>query len=181
MEQKNTSVFYNALIWGIIIGLVFIIYSVVLYILDLTTNRTLGMLSFLILVAGLVIATLNYRNSVRGGYISFGTAFSFGILVAVFAAVISSVYSYIQMTVIDPGIIQKIQDLAMEKMTQKGIPEEQLDSVMEISRKFMSPIVISISALIQTALFGVVFSLIIGAIFKKDNPEEVTVPDDAIK
>jgi hypothetical protein len=180
MEQKNTSVFYNSLIWGIIIGLVSVIYSVVLYILDLSLNRTLGLLSLLILLAGLVIAILNYRDSVRGGFISFGTAFSFGILVAVFAGVISSIYTYVQMTVIDPGMQDKIIEMASEKYLEKGVPEDQLDTVMEFSKKFMSPVFMTISGIFQSAVLGVVLSLIIAAIFKRNNPEEEIGSDGAV-
>jgi hypothetical protein len=180
MEQKNTSVFYNALIWGIIIGLVSVIYSVVLYILDLATDRTLTMLGLIITVAGLVIATLNYRNSVRGGFIPFGAAFSFGILVVLFSGVISSVYSYLQMTIIDPGIQDKMMEMAMEKMAEKGMPEDQIDSMMEMSKKFMNPVVLTVSGLFYIALIGTILSLITAAIFKKDNPEEVIESRDAV-
>jgi hypothetical protein len=176
MEQKNTSVFYNALIWGIIIGLVSVIYSVVLYILGQATNNQLGYLGFIILLGGLIVATLNYRNSVRGGYIHFGTAMGFGILVIVFAGIISSVYGYIQMTVIDPGIHEQILEKSMEKAMEKGLPEDQIDAAMDITKKFLSPVVLAITSLIMSAFIGTVLSVITAVIFKKDDPEEVIEP-----
>jgi len=44
MEKKNPSVVLNALIWGVIIGLISIVYSVILYMLNQTFNRALAML-----------------------------------------------------------------------------------------------------------------------------------------
>lgn len=173
MEQKNTSVFYNALIWGVIIGLLSIIYSVILYVMNQATNNTLGMLGIIILVAGLVIALLNYRNSVLGGYISFGTAFGFCVLVAVFATLISSIYGYIQLTVIDPGLQDKVFETAMEKAMEKGATEDQLNDLEGITRRLMSPGFMMIIGFVQIILASTVLSLIIAAIFKKNGPEEL--------
>ena len=171
MEEKNTSVFYNGLIWGVIIGLVSVIYSVLLYVFDQALNRTLGYLSLLILLGGLAYSMYYFRESVREGILSFGTAFGFGVVVVVTAGIIGQIYSYLLFTVIDPGLQDKMLEMAMDKMMEKGVPEDQIDQAMNITKKFMSPVFLAISGLVSTAIMGSILSVISAAIFKREAPE----------
>ncbi len=57
MENKNTSIFYNGLVWGVILGFVGIIYNVILYMLDQNLNQNLGYLGIIITVVLLVIVS----------------------------------------------------------------------------------------------------------------------------
>jgi hypothetical protein len=50
MENKNTTVFYNGLVWGAILGFLGIIYNVILYMLDQNMNQTLSILGILITI-----------------------------------------------------------------------------------------------------------------------------------
>ncbi len=169
MENKNTSVFMNALTWGIIIGLVSIVYSVILYMVDQVFNQTLGYFGILILIAGLVIAVKSYRDNVLEGEISFGKAFGFGILVALVSAVLGAIYNYLLYTVIDPDLQQKMLEMVAEKMLDKGVPEGQIDQALEVSKRFMGPVITSIVAVFSGTLFGTIISLVVAAIFKKES------------
>ena len=169
MENKNTSVFMNALTWGIIIGLVSIVYSVILYMLDQVFNQYLGYVSIVILIAGMVLAVKSYRDNVLEGEIAFGKAIGFGVLVALFSAILGAIYNYLLYTVIDPDLQQKALEFAAEKMLEKVVPESQLDQTMEFTKRFMSPVVTSISAVIGGTIFGTIIALVVGAIFKKES------------
>jgi hypothetical protein len=171
MENKNTSVFYNGLVWGAILGLVGIIYNVILYMLDMNLNQAMGYLGFLITIIVLIIAIRSFRDNVRGGVLPFGPAFSFGFVVILVSGVIGIIYAYILWTVIDPDIIGRMKDMQMEKMLEKGLPEEAVDQAMEISGKFTTPLMMTIFGLLSSVFFGTIIALIIAAIFKKDEPE----------
>ena len=170
MEEKNTGVFSNALIWGVILGLVSIIYAVVLYVMDESLNKTLGYFGSIVTIAVLVYGTINFRDSVRGGILPFGSAFSFGVVVVVIGAVISSIYTYIQFAIIDTGLQDKMLEMAMEQMIEKGVPEDQLDTAMRMTSKFMRPVMLSIFGLFGGSVIGVILALINAAIFKKEEP-----------
>jgi len=169
MENKNTSVFMNALTWGIILGLVSIVYSVILYMIDQVFNQALGWLSIVIMIAVLVFAVKSYRDNVLDGEISFGKAFGFGVLVAVVSSVLGAIYNYLLYTVIDPDLQAKMLEVAAEKMLDQGVPEGQIDDLLEVSKRFMSPVITSIGAVFGGTLFGTIISLVVAAIFKKES------------
>jgi hypothetical protein len=177
MENKNTSIWYNGLVWGAILGFVGIIYNVILYMLDQNLNQNLGYLGILITIVVLILGVRSYRDSVMGGVLPFGPAFKFGFVVIVVSTVIGLVYAYILWTVIDPDIIGKMKDMQMEKMLEKGIPEEALDQAMAISSKFMTPVMMTIVGLFSGVLMGTIVALIVAAIFKKNEPEDLVVEE----
>ena len=177
MENKNTSVWYNGLVWGAILGFVGIIYNVILYMLDQNLNQNLGYAGILITIVVLILAVRSYRDSVMGGVLPFGPAFKFGFIVILVSTVISVIYAYLLWTVIDPDIIGKMKDMQMEKMLEQGIPEEGLDQAMSIAEKFMSPVVMVIMTLVTGVFFGTIVALIIAAIFKKNEPEDLATAE----
>jgi hypothetical protein len=169
MEKKNTSVFYNALIWGLIIGFAGIIYSVILYMLDLHLNQNLGYAGMLISLVILIFAVRSFRDNIRGGILPFGTAFSFGFLALIIGSILGTIYGLILWTVIDPDIISRMQELQVEKMLEKGLPEEGLDRVLPRLQKFMQPGILATFGLLSSAFFSAIIALIVAAIFKRDD------------
>ena len=169
MENKNTSVFLNALIWGVITGLVLIVYSVILYMVDKVFDPTLGYLRYLILVAGLVVAVISYRDNVLEGEISFGKALGFGVLICVISGFLGAIYNYLLYTLIDPDLQGKLFEFAMNKSLERGATESQLEPALPLIKILTGPIVTSIGELLNTALVGTILSLIVAAIFKKES------------
>lgn len=169
MEKKNPSILVNALTWGVIIGLISIVYSVILYMLNQTFNKALGYAGIIIMIVGLAVAMKSYRDNVLDGVLPFGKAFGFGMLIVVFSALLGSIYIYLLYTVIDSGLQEKMLEYAADQMLESGrVTEAQLDQALEISKKFMSPIYLMVSGFIFSCLGGAVLSLIMAAIFKKE-------------
>jgi len=177
MENKNTTVLYNGLVWGAILGFVGIIYNVILYMLDQNLNQNLGYLGMVLTIIVLILGVRSFRDNVRGGVLPFSPAFKFGFIVILVSSVIGIIYAYLLWTVIDPDIIGKMKDMQMEKMLEQGVPEEALDQAMAISGKFMTPLMMTIMALFFGVLFGTIIALIVAAIFKKNEPEDEVVAE----
>jgi hypothetical protein len=168
MEKKNPSIVINALTWGVIIGLISIMYSVILYMLNQSFNTALGYAGVIIIIAGLAIAMKSYRDNVLNGILPFGKAFGFGVLIIVFAALLGAIYTYLLYTVIDPGLQEKMLEYTTERMLDRGVPEGQIDMVLERATRFQRPVPMAIMGFISSCLGGVVISLILAAIFKKE-------------
>jgi hypothetical protein len=168
MENKNTSVLYNGLIWGLILGFAGIIYSVILYMLDQNLNQNLSYAGILISLVLLILGIRSFRDNIRGGILPFGPAFSFGLIAFIVSGIIGSIYGYVLWTVIDPDILVKMQDLQMEKMLEKGLPEEAVEQAMSMTAKFMKPGIMVLTGLFASVFMGAIVSLIVAAIFKRD-------------
>jgi hypothetical protein len=173
MEKKNPSILINALNWGLIIGFASIVYSVILYMLNLMFNQALAYASVIIIIAGLAIAMKNYRDNVLDGVMPFGKAFGFGMLIILVAALLGAIFAYLLYAVIDTGLSEKMRELAEERMMKRGVPEAQMDMFLERAAKFQKPLPVAITGFITSVLGGVILSLIVAAIFKKDEPQGV--------
>ncbi|HEC44569.1 MAG TPA: DUF4199 domain-containing protein [Bacteroides sp.] len=172
MEKKNTSVLYNGLIWGLILSFASIIFNVILYMMDQNLNQALGYAGIIISLVVMILGIRSFRDNIRDGVLPFGTAFGFLMIVMIVSTIIGDIYTYILWTVIDPDIVGKMLDLQTEKMLEKGIPEEAMEQAMTMTAKFMQPGIMIAMATATGLFFGAILSLIIAAIFKKDESSE---------
>ncbi len=170
MENKTT-LFNHSLVWGAILGIVLIVWSLLLYFLDLSTNRVLGYVSWLISIAIVFYAMKIYRDTVNQGILSFSNAFVIGLLVCIISGFISAVFAYIQFNFISPELIDKMVQISEEKLLSRGMPDDMVEQSLEMSRKFMTPGLIAVMAFVMSVILGAIMSLILAAIVKKEpNP-----------
>ncbi len=173
MEEKARAPFWKpALIYGVIMGVVGIVLSLVFYFLNLITASWVNWLSLVVTIAVLVYCLIAYRNEYLGGFASFGQIFMMGFVIGIIASIISTVYTYLLYTVIDPDLVEKIRIAAEEKiMSNSRIPESMYDDIIEKMEKRMTVIRMTVMALIIGPIINAIFSLIIAAFVKKEeNP-----------
>jgi len=171
MEEKKSTLMKNALNWGLTLGIGLIIYSLIMYFLNLSIEKWVGWLSYIIVVAVVVIGTINYRDKELGGYMTYGQALGFGILVILFAQIINAIYNYIFMKFIAPEIIEKMISIQEEEMIKRGIPEAQIEQGMGMVKKFMTPLFINLIAIPITVFFGFIITLITSIFLQKKSSE----------
>ncbi len=58
--------------------------------------------------------------------------------------------------------------LTEEKLMDRGIPDEQIEMQLDMSRKFMTPGFIAVMTIPTFTFFGFLFALVISAILKKE-------------
>jgi len=167
MENKP-SMLQHTMTWGAITGVVLILYSLILYVTNQTYNQALGLLSYGFLIAGILIGSFAYRDKVMGGTISYGNAFLTGLLITIFAGILSSFFSFILVRYIDPGMIEQAIAKTEEKMLNKGLNEDQIELAIERSRKYIGSPITVIIGMFFFSLIGTAISLITAAIVKKE-------------
>jgi len=170
MENK-TSLSQFTLKYGIVTGLAIIVFSVIIYLLDvsLETQRNIGYIAWVILIVGMIWAIKDFRNKVLNGFISYGKAFSVSFLTGLFAGILASVWQFILMKFIDPGLVQKILDASEEQlMNNPDITEEQLEMAMSMTEKFTTPAMISVWSLVAYVIIALIIGLIISIFMKKE-------------
>lgn len=171
MEEKPSTAKF-ALKWGLITGVALIIYSTILYTVGGMANTSLTMLVYVIIAALLTLGIREFKK-LNGGYLTIGEGVGLGALLSAVSGILSSAYSVLYTTVIDPSVREQILNQVRAKMEDQGnLTDEQIDQALEISQKFQTPGLQLIFGILGSILVGVIFSLIISAIMrhKKDNP-----------
>jgi len=171
MEEKSTF-WKSAMVYGLYIGIVLTLFSVILYVTGQTTNKTLGYISFPLYIVCIVFAQIHYRNSELNGEISYGQAVGFAVAAMLFSGVITALYTIILYSFIDPGLVDQMKTLQEEAMLQKGMTEDQIEAAMSIASKMMTPGWMSIMGLFGTVLIGTIVSLISSIFVKKQASED---------
>ena len=173
MEENKNDILKHSATYGAIIGFALIIYTILLYIADLSLSRGLGYLSYVIIIAGLYIGIKKFRENEPSEAIKYSKALGVGVLICVFLGFIGSVFTYLQFRFIDPDLVNKILEMTEEKLLDKGLSEDMIEMQSEFMMKFMSPGIMALSSFISYIFMGTVFSLILAAFLKKEpNPVE---------
>ena len=156
-----------ALKWGGILGIALIVYSTLLYTLGQTANTGLSSLIYVLIAAGLTLGIRDYKM-LNGGYLSIGEGVGLGALLSAVSGLLSSAYSVIYTTIIDPGIREQMANQMRAKLEEQGnLTDEQIDQAMEITQKFQTPGLQFLVGVLGSIFIGVIFSLIISAIMRK--------------
>ena len=166
--ENQPSIARVALKWGVITGVALVLYSTLLYTLDILTNRGLSLIVYVILAVGLVLGMREYRTA-NGGYMTYGNGINIGALLSAVAGFISSAFSVFYTQIIDTGFQNRINEQIRAQMEEQGnLSDEQIDQALEIAQKFQSPGITFVVGIAGTVLVGVILSLIISAVIRRN-------------
>ncbi|WP_284651300.1 DUF4199 domain-containing protein [Flavobacterium terrisoli] len=177
--DKVTSPAKSALQFGVLFGLIMTLEFVVSYVLNIdpATNQTFGiflnLLNFLILpILFIALACTNYKNKINSGFVTFGECIKIGVVVCVIAALLYGIFTAI-FNVIFPEfaeeILRKTRDVMMKQ--NPDMPQEQMEMALSWTKKFMNPAIAIPFTVVMYAFIGLLYSLIVGAIVKKERPQ----------
>jgi len=176
---RNTAITYGALT-----GLVSIVIGLVSYLAGLSDpakqQGAMGwinqLLSYGVMIGGLVLAVRKHRDQELGGYITFGRAFGVGFLTMLVLGVISAVWAYAFFSFIAPDMLEMIKQASIDRMVEKqGMSVDQAETAMNnpVTKSFMNPVAFTGFAFAGILFIGAIFALIVAAIMRKSPPEAV--------
>ncbi|HNT93427.1 MAG TPA: DUF4199 domain-containing protein [Bacteroidales bacterium] len=170
MEAKK-SIWKETLNYGIIYGLITVVFSVLTYMFDLTFKTWILWPSLLLSIIVLFFLLRSYRDHYNNGFISYGRSVGAGVIISIYAAIITAIYIYVLYAFIDPGLMDKSLAMAEEKLIAKGLPEEAVDQALAMQAKMMKPWFTALMGIINSVFYGLILSLIVSLfVMKKGNP-----------
>ncbi|HAM10403.1 MAG: hypothetical protein A2X04_10540 [Bacteroidetes bacterium GWF2_41_9] len=175
MEEK-VNVWKANLTNGLILGLTGVVYSLVMYFLDLTFNQVQGYVFMVLQIALLYFLLKSYRDNFMHGQITYGQSVGAGVIIFLYSAIIGAIFTYILYTVIDSGLTDKQLAFLEEKMLEKGAPQEAVDVGMAIQRKIMKPEILAPFSILGSMFWGTILSLIVSIFIKKEGNPLVDTP-----
>ena len=154
---------------GLIIGFVIVIYSFLLYLLELNENQFLGLFSYVILLLGIVWVHQNYKKN-GVGFMRFGEGLGLGMVVSGVSGIMAGIFAILLLKVIDPNMIERITQKQVIELQDQGMSQTQIDQTLKVMEFMQSPVLLLAMTIVGYLLFGFIISLIVSAITKKNNP-----------
>jgi hypothetical protein len=164
----------NAVMYGLYVSAANIILSLIMHFTGMWKGDMgwVGILYYVFVAIGIVMAIKDRRDNENGGTIRFGQAFSTGFTVVIIAAVIAAIYYYVYATLINPELADHIRQSMEAGMAEQRakMTEEQFEQTMKYSMMMSEPPMMAIWQFLGTLIVGSIITAISAAILKK-NPE----------
>jgi len=167
--NKKKSLLANSLQYGLYTAAAYVLFSLLLYVIDVKQTGWINYLSFLILIAGIVVGTIAFRDKFSGGFLSYGRCLASGVLISIVVGLVMALYSFLFFNYFDPGALAGMMEASEQEMMNRGMTDEQIDQALAFSGKLMSPAFLGISSFLSMALIGTIISLITSAFLKKED------------
>ena len=116
-----------------------------------------------IIITTLILAVREFRAQI-GGTISFGRAFVTAFVTGLMIAVISMIWTYLNITIIDPSTLDIVKGAMEEQMAASGAEEEAIGMMSWVT----NPYFISGSVLLLRTLSAAIFGLVAAAVLQND-------------
>lgn len=163
----------NKIKFGLFLGLASAALTLIFQdILHVDPNGFSKYTAWIILFAGIFLGTKAWRDNEKEGFITYGNALGAGVLIALVSGIVIGVFMMVYVTVINTGFIDQILEASEKSMRENNQPEDQIEMAMEWTRKFTTPIWITLFSVIGNVFLGFLISLITAAILQKKKPEE---------
>jgi hypothetical protein len=180
VDPKTVSPWPISMRYGVIAAVILIIFGLVMYLTGFSDPATSGktsnwignIVNFGVMIGAAVMAVRKHRDEELGGFVSFGRAFTTSFLVNLVVTVISAIWVFAFFSYIAPEMLDAILEQSRTQMIEeRGMSEEQVEESMGMMGWMFSPGFFAISAGFMMLLMGVIISLIIAAVMKKEAPQ----------
>jgi hypothetical protein len=175
-EEVNTS--QHSIKWGIILGLIAIIITLIAYLIDITllAKSGVGLISLAISIAIVIYAGRDYRSKL-GGYMSFKEAFIHAFVVLVISGFLGVLFNILLYNVIDPDVVPILVEAQMENAMKAmeafgGASNTEMMDGMAEGIKDGYTVTGQATGFLWLLIIYAIGALIVGAINKKKNKEE---------
>ena len=168
--DKEHSVFKLAMKPGLYAGLVSAAISIIIWatVADLDLRNKISYLTMLIVAYLFYKFTVDYRENTMNGELSYGESFKFQLSMSVIYAIVNSIYSYVLFTFLDPNMVEQIKEVAAQQMYNNNMTDEQVEAALQMQSLFMTPTIMTVSAIFATFFMGLIIALVVSIFTKKE-------------
>lgn len=167
----------TAFAYGAIYGLVSVTFVVIQYVsgnFEVGQQQSFGVWGILSLLAAVVfplLAMLQVRKD-QDDELSFGQGFRTGFTVFIIGSLFSAAWMLVYTYVLEPGYQETMLNESYAQMREQGMDEDTIEQSLDLTRKFTSPIIMSLWTILGAALLGALVSLIL-ALFTRRKAADI--------
>lgn len=159
MKKINTHLKY-----GGITGFVMVVLSLLVYIIDKKVDSPLGMLVYVPLVIGIIMNAMAFSKA-NDHFVTFGSVFASCFKASAIVAIIMVAWTVLSVQIF-PEMKEAGMEIAYKKMSDQGLPDEEIDKWMGMTEKYYTTFAIG-GVMFGMMLWGAIVSLLGAAIAKK--------------
>ncbi|MDH5398590.1 MAG: DUF4199 domain-containing protein [Cyclobacteriaceae bacterium] len=171
-DQQRVSVKDAAVKYGLLLGVILIIYGMILQFTDMSANKYLGYVNYVFAIAFIILAQNWYKQN-GDGYMKFGTGLGIGTLTSAIAAFISTVFSYVYIKFVDDSMLDMIRLMQEEELMKRGMSQEQIDQALEMTGFMMKPEILMAMGFVAMVFFCFILSLLVTLFTKKEDTSQI--------
>ncbi len=172
-EVTPSSFWKQAMTYGIYFAIISILLSVIAYATGQMASPALQWISVVVMILVIVLIQLHYRKML-GGFITYGQALGMAVASLFFASLLIAVFTYCLYKFIDPGLIDQVRLLAEEKLIEVGgLTQEQIDTVLEASKRFQTPGIIAVSQIFNQVITALIIGSVTSLFIKRNSPDKI--------
>ena len=176
--DENVSVWKANLTNGLIMGLLGIVFTLCLYFFELLFNRSLGYIFLVVQFIILYFMIKSYRNNYRHGYLTYGQSVGAGVVIFLYYAVISAVFTYILYKFIDTGLTAKLLAFTEDTMVKQGRSQQVIDAANAFNKKIFIPELMAPFSILGIMIGGTIIPLIVSIFTRKEGNPLVDAPSN---
>lgn len=178
MEQK-ISPSKSALQFGLLFGILMVLEFVIVYVIDVDpiSNPTAGIvintLNYLVFPVSIItFSCMNYKKNLNNGFISFGECLKIGVTICLIAGLIYGIFSAV-FNMVFPEFMEDLLKKTRQVILKQNptMTSDQVEMAISMTKKFMNPAIVIPVTVAMYSFIGLIYSLIIGAFVKNDNPQ----------
>jgi hypothetical protein len=179
--EKNTSPAKSGIIYGVLFGVIMVLEFTVMYVVGMRSlvNTPFGTIvniaNFLIFpILFIYLGCNNYKKNINNGFISFGQCLKIGVSITFIAAAIYATFSVI-FNFIFPEFVDEMISISKDGMLKSNpnLTAAQMESGLTMMKKFTNPFIVFPFTLAMYSFIGLLYSLVIGIIFKNEKPQSL--------
>jgi hypothetical protein len=165
--------------WQIIakFGLIYTLLSVALNLVMYISGTQIS-LKYLnsALNLGIVLGSIYFgmqavKNETQNGFSTYGQAFKAGMFISLCASVLLTIYFYVFLTYIDVDFMSNMITETKRQLIESGATEDEIEAQMKVLSYVKSPWVLNLGGFIGNFFYGIVASLIVAFIVKREDPD----------
>lgn len=174
MEELKVSKNSVAIKYGVISGLISIVSFLIQDFAGLIGNQEYAwigsVVSIGVIVTIIYLAQKEFKDS-GDGYMEYGEGLGLGILISVYAGIISSVFSFVYIKYVNSEFLDSIREQQIMALEEQGLSDAQIEQASGMMDLMSSPGAFLILGLIGSVFIGFIVSLILTAFTKMSKPE----------
>lgn len=167
MIRKEFSLSKNALNLGALTGLVMSVIQLLAFSFNAGDSSVVQWLLYILIITSVSWGSRKYRD-LNEGFISYGQALMFGLLLAFGSALVFGFFNYLYISYLNPEYIQNVLSQMEMALYEAGYDDKMVKTMMDLYHSFFGPGMYAFALIFNFTFAGLLISLVI-SFFVKNN------------